>query len=390
MGRISSLSLKTVCVRFFAYSALLLLLAWLTHLYVTNPLYVKKLPYFAEAFWTGFDVECDPSAPSELGGLLKRVSLPYFALNGEVTYIDEAGETHGCRVQQDEQEKGTVFRFASMTKVVTAFAVMELVEARNIDLDSPVIEFFPEVDPAQVRDNHVLNVTLTQLLNHSSGLGGAFGSDNMVKEGEQPWCPYDIKKLEGVRLAGEPGSNHMYSNVAYCLLGEVIARVSGVEFQTYIRDTYLSKYPSLDFAKGPYLPGEPAYDFSNDFRFGKEYVNWLDFHALSSAAGMMGDPKEFALLIRELFQRTPEVLTTGGLEGCREKGLERCYSYPFLIVETPDGDPVGIQQGYLPGASSLVAVNTKGEVLVWTAPGAALEGKHKDLMVERVVSLLSN
>jgi len=70
--------------------------------------------------------------------------------------------------------------------------------------------------------------------------------------------------------------------------------------------------------------------------------------------------------------------------------LERCYSYPFLIVETEAGDPVGIQQGYLPGASSLVAVNSKGEVLVWIAPGAALEGKYKDRMVERVVSLLSN
>jgi|GEM_PF-1498575 len=387
MGRFSNLSLKKVCIRFFAYGALLLLLAWLAHLYVTNPLYVKKLPYFAEAVWTGFDVECDPTAPSELGGMLTRVSLPYFALRGEVSYIDDAGDVHGCRVQKDELEGDTLFRFASMTKVVTAFAFLELADAENIDLHSRAIDFFPEVDPAQVRDDHVLNVTLTQLLNHSSGLGGPFGSDNMVEEGEQPWCPYDIKQMEGVRLAGEPGSNHLYTNVAYCLLGEVIARVSGVEFQAYIRDTYLSNYPSLDFVEGGFLPGEPQYDFSNDYRFGEDYVDWLDFQALSSAAGLMGDPKEFALLVRELFQRNPEVLLSGGIEGCREKGLERCYSYPFVIVETDSG-PIGIQQGYLPGASSLVAVNARGEVLVWVAPGAALEGKHKDLMVDRVVALL--
>jgi len=388
MGRFSNLSLKKLSLRFFAYGALLLLLAWLAHLYVTNPLYVKKLPYFAEAFWTGFDVECDPTAPSELGGMLTRVSLPYFALKGEVSYIDAAGNAHGCRIQKGEQEEKALFRLASMTKVVTAFAMLELAEAESIDLDSRVIEFFPEVDPTKVQDEHVLKVTLTQLLNHSSGLGGPFGSDNMVKEGEQPWCPYDIKQMEKIRLAGEPGSNHLYTNVAYCLLGEIIARVSGVEFRAHIRDTYLSNYPSLDFVEGDYLPGEPQYDFSNDYRFGERYVDWLDFQALSSAAGLIGDPKEFALLIRELFQRNPDVLLNGGIEGCREKGLERCYSYPFVIVET-EGGPIGIQQGYLPGASSMVAVNSRGEVLVWVAPGAALESKHKDLMVDRVVALLT-
>ncbi len=389
MGQSSKLSLKAIGVRLIGYGALLLLLVWLAHLYVTNPLYIKKLPYFAEAFRLGFEVECEPGSPDELGGILKKVSLPFFAHSGEVVYLDEAREVHSCRLPRGDQESQIPFRFASMTKVVTAFAVMELAKEDKLDLESGVIEFFPEVDPAQVRDSHVLNVTLKQLLNHSSGLGGPFGSDNMIKRGEQPWCPYNIKQMETIRLAGEPGTNHLYSNVAYCLLGEVIARVSGVEFQRYIRERYLSDYPSLGFIEGPYLQGEPDYDFSNDVRFGKEYVDWLDFQALSSSAGLMGDPREFALLVRELFQRNSEVLQGGGIEGCREKDLERCYSYPFVIVESEGGNPIGIQQGYLPGASSLVAINPEGEVLVWVAPGAALESKYKDVMIKRVVSLLS-
>lgn len=375
--------------RVVAYGVLLVFLLCVVHVYVTKTLYIKKLPYYSKVFWARFDVSCESNAPYQLKELLADISLPYFSLEGGVAYIGKDGDVLSCQVPGNKINDDSLFRFASMTKVVTSIAMIDLAQHRNIDLDTEVLEFFPEVNPDQIKDPNVREVTLNHLLNHSSGLGGPFGSDNMVEKNERPWCPYDIKMLESVRLAGEPGSNHLYSNVAYCLLGEVISRLTGMEFQQYINETYLSEYRSLRFVEGGYVPGEPEYDFSNEYRFKKDYVDWLDFHALSSSAGLIGNPKEFALLVRDLMRKHPDILQATGVEGCEERGLERCYSYAFVRKEGKNGEVVGVQQGYLPGASSLVAVTADGQVLVWVAAGAALESKHKDLMVDKVVSFLT-
>lgn len=375
-------------LRLVAYCFLILVSALLVHLYVVYPLYIKRIPYFADAFLTSFNVQCEPSASPGLAGILKSGSLPYFSLSGSIAFIDKSGLSSSCDVHTDNELTNEMYRFASMTKVLTAFAVLDLVAEHNISIDDKLVEFFPEFNAANAQDQNVREVTLKQLLNHSSGFGGPFGSDNMIKQGETPWCPYDMTALESVRLAGKPGTNHLYSNVAYCLLGEVITRVSGFEYKEYIESRYLSGYPSLQFIEGDFLPSEPAYDFSNDYRFDKSYVSWLDFHAIAPAAGLMGKPEEFARLVWHLYRDNPDVLNAANLEQCREKGLDRCYSNTFVIHEGDNGIKVGVQQGYLPGASSLVAISSRGEVLVWTAPGAPLEAKYRDRMAGEVVKLL--
>ncbi|WP_111643183.1 serine hydrolase domain-containing protein [Marinimicrobium alkaliphilum] len=380
--------IKALYGRLVGYGALLFLFAWLAHLYVTNPLYVKRLPYFFAAWQSGAAVRCDATAPPELDRLLKRASLPFFSLNGEAVFVGRDGATARCGVYEDGRTRMGLFRFASLTKVITSFAALELAGEQKLDLHAPVLTYFPEVNVDHLRDPRVAEITLWHMLNHSSGLGGPFGSDNMVTRGEKPWCPYDISVLEKVRLAGEPGSNHGYNNVAYCLAGEIISRAAGADYQRYISDTYFAGYESLSFTQGDYLPQEPIYDLSNDFRFDADYVHWLDFNALAPAAGLMGNPEEFARLIRDLFIKNPDILQAGRIENCREKGIERCYSYAFTLYDTDKG-VVGVQHGYLPGASSLVAVNEQGDTLVWVAPGAALEPHHRERMAQRVVAILT-
>ncbi|ROQ20864.1 beta-lactamase [Marinimicrobium koreense] len=390
MKVLASCWLKTMLLRFLGYGVLIAVFAALIHVYVVYPLYVKKLPYFANAFRAGFDVECRAAVPTGLDDLLRQISLPFFSLDGQLVFIDSKGHVGRCGVNTGVAPNAEIFRFASMTKVLTGVAMLEVAESLSISLNTPVVSYFPELSLEKVQDERVLRITLRHLLNHSSGLGGPFGSDNMIKQGESPWCPDNLAAMETIRLAGEPGTNHLYSNVAYCLLGEVISRVSGVEYQKYIEQNYLSQYPSLQFIQGEFLPTEPAYDFSNDYRFDESYVSWLDFHAIAPAAGLMGKPEEFARLVWHLYRDNPDVLNAANLQQCREKGLDRCYSNTFVIHEGDNGIKVGVQQGYLPGASSLVAISSRGEVLVWTAPGAPLEAKYRDRMAGEVVKLLLN
>lgn len=361
--------------------------AALVHAYVVYPLYIKKIPYFSQAIWNASQVSCNDEAPSNLKGIFRYVSLPFFALEGELVLIDQAGNISECHVPGDLTE-GRSYRLASLSKVLTSFVILDLLEKQEVSLEDALLDYFPEVDVSEVRDPNVLEVSLQHLLNHSSGFGGPFGSDNMVKKGESPWCPYDPSALEKVRLAGQPGSRHLYTNVAYCLLGEIITRVTGQPYQEYVQSNYLSSYPSLGFVSREYLPTEPVYDYSNDYMLGEGYRDWLDFDAIAPAAGLIGKPTEFAQLIWNLNQRHPDVLRGASAEKCEQTGLGYCYSNTFVVHEAGENERIGVQQGYLPGSSSLVAVTTTGEVLVWVAPGAPLESRYRTVLENRVVSIL--
>lgn len=376
--------------RFLVYGVVVLAVAWLAHIYVTSPLTIKKLPYRAQALWASLDMECDPKAPDALAGMLRRIALPYYALDSRVVWIDRSGRSFRCRVSPNESsDEPYRFRFASMTKVVTAIAILDLAEAGRIDLQARLLDFFPEVDLSEARDKRLRLVTLNHLLNHSSGFGGPFGSDNMAEKGETPWCPHDFQHMEEIRLAGTPGTNHVYSNVAYCLLGEVIQRVTDVGYRRYIRKHYLADYETLGFMDEHLLPQEPEYDLTNDIHFREDHVGWLDFQALSPATGLMGNPGEFAAMVWDLNRTHPGRLFDGPrVDNCKEKNRAGCYSYALLVQEAGDGK-VGIQKGYLPGASSMLALNTENEVLVWTAAGAPEGAEHARKMKNAIVSFMS-
>ncbi|WP_237063352.1 serine hydrolase domain-containing protein [Microbulbifer zhoushanensis] len=382
---------KRVAIKGAVYISVVLLCMALAHYWVTQPLFWKKIPYRLQAYQLAFTgVDCQPGSPQGLAGLLKYHALPDFALAGQVFYINSQGDRYGCRVAPDESS-GDHYRLASMTKAVTAHAVLKLAREGLLELDSHLLDYFPEVDVTALRDPRLKSVTVSHLLNHSSGFGGPFGSDNMVKQGETPWCPYDFRQLEKVRLAGRPGTNHVYSNVSYCLLGEVISRVTGVPYRQYVKQHYLSG-TKLDFVDGKYLPEEPDYDFINDFKLGREYVNWLDFSALSSAAGLIGPPDAFAAMVWEHFHNDAGKLLNGPLvPGCGKGGVDRCYSWNFELQFNSHGEAIaGVQEGYVPGASSLLAITGEGQVLVWVAAGAAIADGHKEQLKSAVVEFMQS
>lgn len=372
-----------------AYILTIVVVSVVIHLYVVYPYYFKKIPYFSKAAWQSVHIRCDESAPEGIESILRNVTLPFFALEAQIVLVDTEKNISLCHVPDDSSSvQRPTYRLASLTKAMTSFVILDLSDRHLISLDDHLLDFFPEIDPEKINDHHIFEVTLRDLLNHSSGFGGPFGSDNMVKKGERPWCPYDLSMIESVRLAGKPGTDYVYSNVAYCLLGEVIREVTGTDYRSYIAKNYLARFPSLTFASSAYLASEPEYDYSNDYRFGEGYLDWLDFEAISPAAGLMGEPKEFAEMVSELVGRHPSVLYDEGVAICWESGAERCYSNTFVVYKGDNGSRIGVQQGYFPGVSSLVAITSEGEVLVWAAAGAPMEASFRELLEKRVVSFL--
>ena len=121
----------------------------------------------------------------------------------------------------------TVFDMASLTKVVaTTSAVMMLVEDGRIRLSDPVAQFIPEF--AKYGKNRV---TIRHLLTHMSGL-------RPDVDLADPWVGHDaaIALANEEVLMAPPGQRFVYSDIGFFLLADIVSRVSGQKFETFVAE----------------------------------------------------------------------------------------------------------------------------------------------------------
>lgn len=122
----------------------------------------------------------------------------------------------------------TVYRLFSGTKLFTAVAVLQLADRGLLALDDPVERHVPEAAAAR-------GVTLHHLLSHRSGLKDTLRGFLSVRLPPDE-LPTSGEALAAFRIASArpPGRTVEYRNVNYALLGEVVSRVSGLEYRDYV------------------------------------------------------------------------------------------------------------------------------------------------------------
>jgi D-alanyl-D-alanine carboxypeptidase len=124
----------------------------------------------------------------------------------------------------------TQFRVGSMNKMLTAVAVLQLVQAGKVDLNAPLgtyLSDYPNTDVAS-------RVAIGHLLTHTGGTGDIFGPLFTANRLDLRNTD-DYLELYGNRdLLFTPGSQWAYSNYGFMLLGAVIERVSGQSYDDYI------------------------------------------------------------------------------------------------------------------------------------------------------------
>ncbi len=126
----------------------------------------------------------------------------------------------------------TRFGTASVGKVFTTVAVMQLAQAGKIDLNAPVGRYLPDYPNAKV----AAKVTVNELLTHTGGTGDIFG-DDYDRHRSDLRTPSDYIGLFGGRdPLFEPGSRRGYSNFGFVVLGRIIEKVSGQTWDAYQRD----------------------------------------------------------------------------------------------------------------------------------------------------------
>jgi CubicO group peptidase (beta-lactamase class C family) len=131
----------------------------------------------------------------------------------------------------------TLFRIASITKLFTATAIMQLRDAGKLRLDDPLAEHLPWF-AIQSSHGDAPVVTIRHLLTHTAGLPREAGTPYWT-DGEFP-TPEDLRKhLPGLRAALAPETRWKYSNLGLALAGEVVAAVAGRPHAEHVTEQVL-------------------------------------------------------------------------------------------------------------------------------------------------------
>lgn len=168
---------------------------------------------------------------TESGRIVGAVVL--VRVGGELRYAEAAG--FADREKGKPARLGTLFRWSSLTKAVSAVATLALVERDRIHLDDPVMEILPEFRPG-LADGSVPMITVRHLLAHTAGLtysmleqaDGPYHQARVSDGLDQPGLSADenLRRIASVPLSFEPGTGWRYS-VAYDVLGALLERVTG-------------------------------------------------------------------------------------------------------------------------------------------------------------------
>jgi N-acyl-D-amino-acid deacylase len=335
---------------------------------------------------------------------LRQQRLPGGALavarNGRLVY--SRGFGYADRDKKEPVQPDALFRIASVSKPITAVAVLQLARRGKLQLDGPVFDVL-ELKPPEGKgvkfDERWKRVTIRHLLQHRGGWDSGqsfdpmFRSPAIVKElkVDPPATPEAIIRYMLRRpLDFDPGSKYVYSNFGYCLLGRVVEKVSGQGYEEYVRKEVLAPLGIRRMRLGKTLledraEGEVRYYDEGQGRFvmgpdlGKPcpqpYGAWrlesLDAHGgwLASAedlvrfAAAFNDPEKCKVLdaagVATLFER-PE-----GAAGLDEKGrpAEEWYGCGWSVIDVGDGKVNTWHTGSLPGTSALLVRRSDG--LTW-------------------------
>jgi CubicO group peptidase (beta-lactamase class C family) len=156
----------------------------------------------------------------------------------------------------------TAYNWASITKSMTAIAILQLRDRGLLSLDDPAVRYVPELRKVHSDYGPVDAITIRHLLTHSAGLRNPtwpWDCDDATNCDWQPFEPTQWAQVTAMlpytHLAFAPGSRWSYSNLGYVFLGQIIERLSGDDFEVYVDKNILKPLAMHDsyFDRAPYF-----------------------------------------------------------------------------------------------------------------------------------------
>ena len=171
---------------------------------------------------------------------LARAAYEKGSFNGTWLYAENgkivSKGAYGWRDAENKlpMQEDTIFEMASVTKMFTATAVMLLVRDGRLSVDDEYTKYFP--------DYPYPGVTIRHLLTHTSGMPDDFETDTWVcpaweNEKRIPPCSEILRFIResGEEASHAPGETFRYTDIGYCLLANLVEKLSGASFEDFLK-----------------------------------------------------------------------------------------------------------------------------------------------------------
>jgi CubicO group peptidase (beta-lactamase class C family) len=296
---------------------------------------------------------------------------------GKLVYAQGFGFSN-C-LDSTRTEPWNLFRIASVSKLITAAAIMKLCENGQLDLEDKVFGhsgWLNDPEYLQYPDKRMERITVRHLLTHTSGwnhkrfdpafaplvVAGKFKKKKAA--GTEDLIRYTICQT----LDFEPGSTYSYSNTGYCILGKIIERASGMPYEDYVQFSLLHPLGIYDMHIGKSFPEDmpdeevmyyingkqnlyPAHDGSG-LRVPVQYGG-NNIELLGPAGGWIASAPELIKLIVAMdgFSSHPDILSRQSVKAMtrHEKKINALMGW-----RGSDGRGTWWRTGTMAGTSALV------------------------------------
>lgn len=153
------------------------------------------------------------------------------AVNAEPVQSEHTAET---TASQDR-----IYCIASVSKMYSSLAVMQLVDEGKVELDAPVTKYLPDF---KMNNEQYKDITVRMLMNHTSGIPMGLSINHSLYEDVDSFVHDNIfDVVSGLRLKADPGEYACYNNMGFSLMEHIVENVSGMSYTDYVRNNIASE-----------------------------------------------------------------------------------------------------------------------------------------------------
>jgi CubicO group peptidase (beta-lactamase class C family) len=180
----------------------------------------------------------DEEAVAKISEILRqRIDIDKKSLGIAVGVVSESGQRvigYGKLSHEIDQapDGETVFKIGSITKIFTATLLADMVESGEVQLEDPIAKFLPSSVNVPMRNGR--EITFLDLATHTSGLP-KFPENLSPSDPNNPFADYGVEELysfvSNYTLTCDIGTEYVYSNVGYALLGHLLSKIAGMRYE---------------------------------------------------------------------------------------------------------------------------------------------------------------